>query len=590
LRKYPIIFIFILLLLPLSASGACDSTQSTLSNLNTAIAAASAGDEICLTDGTYSNFSTQGSPIDIQNTSGTSGNEIIVRPETVGGVTFNGTFHMNIGTSADDSKGKYFIIKDFIWDNIDVTGVTIKGIYVYADNVRITNCSFTDFGDSGDNEAGSIVYFGTGAADGELDYCTFDTWERVYVVSSEGMRFHMHHCYLTNPTNNTGHGIELGGDGVFDTDFNMIVEYNYFYKVNGAFTALSNKTSSATFRYNIFDQSEDFVLRKGEDNVVDTNYFLNSIGNNATIRIFDAGHKVINNYIIGAPSGYVAIDISGDLGNPSSYQEVTNLHLGSNTIIDSATVGIGIGYCGSSCDDPDTITLENNLIDQAAGTLIRLYNGTNITATTNTCNNYSTATYENGGDYCTTEETSTALSDDGYVYRLSATQDDGTADGNVTDDFDGTARGASPDCGCDEYPGDAVNYIQPTETGVSWNRLTIADPTPQGSGIAISADLHFTKPLDQTDCDIFYDCTDGTTKVVDGADVETYEIPGDLAFLTTCYWSVVVNPDAEAITNGPYTFITTTGPPAPTAGLATCLYNSLGLTGSYDDQGLTVGE
>jgi len=486
-----LLYIILMLLLASPAFGACDSTQSTLSGLNTAIAAASAGDEICLTDGTYSNFSTQGSPIDIQNTSGTSGNEIIVRPETVGGVSFNGTFHMNIGTSADASKGKYFIIKDFIWDNIDVTGVTIKGIYVYADNVRITNCSFTDFGDSGDNEAGSIVFFQAGADDGELDYCTFDTWEKAYVVSSLGSAFHMHHCYLTNPTDNTGHGVELGGDSVFDTDYNMIVEYNYFYKVNGAFAALSNKTSSATFRYNVFDQSEDFVLRKGEDNVVDTNYFLNSIGNNSTIRIFDAGHKVINNYIIGAPSGYMAIDIAGDQANSSLYQEATNLHLASNTIIGSATVGIGIGYCGSSCDDPDTITLENNLIDQAAGTLIYLYNGTNITATTNTCNNYSTATYENGGNYCTTEETSTALSSDGYVYRLSATQDDGTADGNVTDDFDSEARADPPDCGCDEWIDGAsdVNYIQPSEVGyAAASGIAITITYDAGGALTITPD------------------------------------------------------------------------------------------------------
>jgi len=39
-----------------------------------------------------------------------------------------------------------------------------------------------------------------------------------------------------------------------------------------------------------------------------------------------------------------------------------------------------------------------------------------------------------------------------------------------------------------------------------------------------------------------------------------------------------------------YEFTTTTGPPAPPAGLAVGVYNSLGLTGVYDAQGATVGE
>ena len=445
------------MLIASTAWGACDSVSSTLSALNAAIAAASAGDNVCLQDGTYDDFSDYASPITVTNTSGISGSEITIRPESVGGVTFTGTFHLNIGTDGSDTSGKYVIVRHFKWNNIDIPSTTIKVIDVYADNVRITNNSFSNIGGSGDSDGGTIIRPLSGADDLEIDYNSFDTWERLYPVWSRGYRTHFHHNYLTNPTNNTGHGLEMGCDSCWSTDLAQIIEYNHFYQVNGSWTVISNKQSSAIYSYNVFDRSEDFTLRGGEDNTVHGNFFLDCVGTSSTVRVYDAGNLIYNNYITGAGSSVAGIEINGDGANPGFYAAADNTSIINNTIRDGVSFGIAIGYCATSCTDPDTILLKNNYVEGSTGTLINRSNGTNITATTNLCNTFGTATDDSGGTYCNTTETSTRLTLTD-IYRLTSSAIPyGTADGNVTIDIDGQARAGNLDIGADEYDAGAVS-------------------------------------------------------------------------------------------------------------------------------------
>ena len=592
--KYILLFLIALLLLPFNVNAACVATYGDLQTASQALAGVGGTVEVC--DDTYDDWCSQSSPLTLDDSGADDDNHIFIQPETVGGVTFTGHFNANI-------TGSYVTFRNFKFLNNDTASLSLKLITVSGDYVKTSNNSFTNAGiNTSQSGGGRAIRYEVGADNGHIEYCTFDTFYNSTPVFIYGLNMHMHHNYLHNAhktSTSQDSAIQIGDENKTTTDYNAIIEYNYFYDYHersGGGEAISNKASSVTYRFNVFEISDSLTVRNGDECVLDTNYFINPYRQGA--RLFGKSHKVLNNYFYGGYTGYPIILFgSGDQdpfqSGTAGYVAFQDAIVASNTFINSLETGsaYGISVGNSKTYPPDTIEFINNLSDQKIGTIYSYGQGTNLTYTTNLCNNYDAATYETGEqDFCTTEETSTRLSFDGYVYRLGAGTTNGTADGDVTDDFDLESRANPPDIGCDEWVDGLsdINYIQPAETGVSWNRLTISDPTPQGGGIAITADLNWTKPLDQTDCDVYYDCTDGSTLVVDGVDVETYAIPGDIANNTTCYWSVVVNADSEAIINGPYTFTTAAGPPIVAESLSGIVQNAGAGRIGINAAGLTI--
>ena len=122
----------------------------------------------------------------------------------------------------------------------------------------------------------------------------------------------------------------------------------------------------------------------------------------------------------------------------------------------------------------------------------------------------------------------------------------------------------------------------------------IANPSPTGPGIGIDTDLNWTNPTGENTNDGYFKVGACPTEAGDvvwtnQAHKTTYD-PGTLAENTVHCWRVDIDHDGGTQTGIDYTFTTTTGPPAPPAGLAIGVYSSSGLTGVYDDQGATVGE
>jgi len=148
-----------------------------------------------------------------------------------------------------------------------------------------------------------------------------------------------------------------------------------------------------------------------------------------------------------------------------------------------------------------------------------------------------------------------------------------------------------------------------SETGGIWKTLAGVygsyNHFPITTGTNITTGLSWSNAPDEETVSVYIELKSGACNLeaadrvvidtnvssVSNADLLTFLSVGVLPFSTSYCWKVVTNPgDANESDSGDLEFTTTTGPPAPLAGLATCSYNSLGMTGSYAAQGATVGE
>ena len=447
--KYILLFLIALLLLPFNVNAACVATYGDLQTASQALAGVGGTVEVC--DDTYDDWCSQSSPLTLDDSGADDDNHIFIQPETVGGVTFTGHFNANI-------TGSYVTFRNFKFLNNDTIENSLKLLTVSGDYVNISNNSFTNAGISTSQSGGGrAIQYDVGADNGHIEYCTFDTFYNSTPVFLFGLNAHMHHNYLHNAhQTSTGQdsAIQIGDENKTTTDYNAIIEYNYFYDYHersGGGETISNKGSSVTYRFNVFEKSDALTIRNGDDCTIDTNYFLNPY--RSALRVFGKAHKILNNYFIGGYTGYPLFNARAGTQDPfqsgtAGYVAFQDGIFASNTLkVTTGNYGISIGAGGAGGFLPDTIEFINNLVDQATGTIYSYNYGTNLTYTTNLCNNYGTATYETGGqNFCVTEETTTRLSTDGYVYRLAAGTPNGTADVDVTDDFDLETRANPPDC------------------------------------------------------------------------------------------------------------------------------------------------
>ena len=137
---------------------------------------------------------------------------------------------------------------------------------------------------------------------------------------------------------------------------------------------------------------------------------------------------------------------------------------------------------------------------------------------------------------------------------------------------------------------------------ILYSGLVVYDvsPTDGGAGVSITSSATWNHIATVDDVEVWLDsgACDGTPDDAGADDLgdessadadKTYDMSTLLENTAYCL-TIVANAGAEQGEFQQFDFTTTTGPPAPPAGLATCSYHSLGLTGSYADQGATVGE
>ena len=130
----------------------------------------------------------------------------------------------------------------------------------------------------------------------------------------------------------------------------------------------------------------------------------------------------------------------------------------------------------------------------------------------------------------------------------------------------------------------------------SWSAFDVS-PTNGGSGVSTTPTITWDHVDYIDDVDVWLDKAACSTVECDTGGVGTSDddadktwTPGTLDENSTYCLGVKINVGALTGDCQEFEFSTTTGPPPPPTGLSTCSYNSLGMTGVYDDQGATVGE
>lgn len=310
---------------------------SSIAALQSAINSAVPGDQIIVTNGTY----TTTGAINI-GAAGTSAQPILIAAQSIGGVTIAGS-----GGFRFNSPAAFVIVQGFKFTHTSSQASMGAG----ATHCRFTRNVF--------QTTGSGEYLTVTGNDNEVDHNTFQnksTLGRFIAIRGTGsqiaQRLWIHHNYFFNfspQTGNGAEGLQFGLSGFSLSNSNSIVEFNLFQKVDGENEMVSDKASSVTYRFNTFRDNTQgqFTLRHGNNCKVYGNYFINSFG----IRFFGDDHQIFSNFFvnnnpaiqIGNGDGEVPPDPLTSHDRPDRVQVVYNTLVNNvaNILMSGRTNGLG---------------------------------------------------------------------------------------------------------------------------------------------------------------------------------------------------------------------------------------------------------
>ncbi|MFK8061215.1 MAG: chondroitinase-B domain-containing protein [Polaribacter sp.] len=360
-------------------------TVNNQTQLNTAIANASAGSTIILANGTYSNLQ-----INI-NKNGTSSSPISIKAETVGQVFIEGKSNIQMG-------GSYILFEGFVFrnaSNLVVSSDRIESLITFRSNGNeCNNCTVTNIkidsynGTTTQNEAVFkwILLYGSY---NEISHSSFIGKNGIGSIINDNRSdnladYHkIHHNYFASRKAvgnvndlNDQDAIRIGVSTTSLSDSFTEIYDNFFYDWEGEVEIISNKSGKNKYYNNTFrDYSGTLTLRHGNGCEVFNNYFLaNNRILSGGIRVIGEDHKIYNNYISGVnalkPNGSRAsttgaINISNGRPNSelSGYFQVKNLTVVNNTFVD-CDYGFRVGTKVKSdlTLAPENIVLANNIM------------------------------------------------------------------------------------------------------------------------------------------------------------------------------------------------------------------------------------
>ena len=116
---------------------------------------------------------------------------------------------------------------------------------------------------------------------------------------------------------------------------NVLVEGNYFFKMNAETEVVSIKTSFNMVKSNAFEEVAGSVtFRHGKNNVLDGNVFMGGLAKDTTgVRIFDENHIVSNNWFAHLRKGAILVN-AGDGEATSGHKRAGNITIRGNTLQD----------------------------------------------------------------------------------------------------------------------------------------------------------------------------------------------------------------------------------------------------------------
>jgi poly(beta-D-mannuronate) lyase len=334
---------------------------SSISELQSRIDSALAGDQIIVVNGVYT---TTGS-IKVAK-QGTSASPILISAETIGGVEINGPAGFDV-----ESPASYVVIKGFKFTHAIGTVQVRAG----ASHCRLTRNVFELKG-----EGRYLIVHGD---DCEIDHNTFQNKSTVGPMFSihgpgtSGMaqRTWVHHNLFQNFTDigrNGGESLQIGLSGKSLTDAHSLVEHNLFLKCDGENETISNKSGANVYRYNTFrDSVGELTLRHGNHCTVYGNFFFNTHG----LRFFGDDHKIYSNYFEACDS---AIQIgNGDTiippGQLTGHDQPERVRVSFNTLINNKRSVLMPGRAnGLGAVD---LVFANNIIQSDSGKILDLSGG-----------------------------------------------------------------------------------------------------------------------------------------------------------------------------------------------------------------------
>ncbi len=372
-------------------------------DLADAVNSAVNGGTFIVQDGTYNDFE---ATIEIE---ATASNPVIIKAETIGGVTLVGESHFVI------RKSSYVTLEGFVFDGDgEDTLVKLEG----SNHIRISRNVFElETTESikwvfvGGVWNDNVYPFNYPSHHNRIDHNIFQNKTTpghyitidgsFHIAGSEEVYYQSQHDRIDhNYFRNNGpravneqESIRIGWSEMSLSSGFTIVENNLFEDCDGDPEIVSVKSCDNVIRHNTFKGSYGTLsLRHGNRNRVEGNYFF---GNNKPIgtspagaalytggvRVYGTDHIIINNYMEGlngtrwdAPITLTLGDaIDGQSSNLSKHFRAENVTIAFNTLVNNDH-GIEIGFDNNNNynKDLENITIANNLISGSVNSLIEI--------------------------------------------------------------------------------------------------------------------------------------------------------------------------------------------------------------------------
>ncbi len=431
---------------------------SSISELNTRISGAVAGDTIIVTNGVYTN----NSAINITKAA-TAANPITIMAQTIGGVEIRGAKGFTLSSPA--------------------AYITIQGFnFTHSGNISIASgtsfCRFTrNIVELQIASTNTTSYININGDDVQIDHNELrnkSTLGEMLDIAGSGTqvarRLWVHHNYFhdfSSPGGNGAETVRWGLSGLSLSTGSGLCEYNLFVRCEGENEMISNKSSGNTYRYNTVRDCVGGQISQRHGN--DCYYYGNYMTNTDGIRVFGDRHRIFSNYLEGNSTGVDMGNGDGDVFNGApltAHDRPDDNIVIYNTFINNTTHYEMMGRTGG-LGSSNTVVANN--IFQGGGNMASISANGPYTGTWSNNIHWQTSTPGNMPATGYITENPLLARDARGIFHLQSGSPAinagvGSADfyGNfstytfVTNDMDGQVRDANKDIGADEFSSGAV--------------------------------------------------------------------------------------------------------------------------------------
>lgn len=350
---------------------------STLTQFNSAVSSAAAGDIIIIANGTYNNWGML-----ITSKTGTASAPITIKAASVCGVTFTGDSYIRM-------SGAYIVIEGLKF----TSGYATNGKALefrtssssVCNNCRVTQVTFDAYNQPSSLATGTYKWISVYGQNNEIDHCSFlnkvGKGSSLVIERPDNTTDNckIHHNYFAGRRWPSGYdqnlndqdAIRIGNSATHESTSNTEIYDNYFYDWIGEGEIISVKSCDNKIYNNTFRGCLGaLTFRHGHRNQAYQNFFIgNAVDRSAGVRIIGEDHKVYNNYFEGLRRGSGkntgAVNIARGQSSPpdNGYEPVINAQVAHNTFVDCDR-GIWISASTESTLSvvPSNIKIGNNIM------------------------------------------------------------------------------------------------------------------------------------------------------------------------------------------------------------------------------------